>query len=346
MEDATHISVKVSNGQYNVSIGRGALKALPLELSRLNIPRVCVVSDSTVARLHWSGLSSVLPQGSVFFEFPYGESSKTPETVLKILNFLADNGFTRNDAVLAFGGGVTGDVAGFAASVYLRGIRVVQMPTTLLAAIDSSVGGKTGVDLPQGKNLMGSFWQPSAVICDTELLETLPQEDYLDGIAEALKCGVIGDEGLFGLLEECDDVRGIAGEIISPCVSLKARFVEMDEFDRGDRALLNFGHTIGHAVELASDYGISHGRAVGIGMVRMTRYAEKRGLCHDGLSNRIANVLKRHGLPTECDYSWAELKNGILHDKKRAASDMRIVYPLEIGHCVSRLVPTEELVEI
>lgn len=343
MEGTAHISVKTSGGQYGVAIGRGALVALPMELSRLNVSRVCVVSDSTVARLHWDKLASLLPSGSAFFEFPAGEANKTPENVLKILEFLADNGFTRNDAVLAFGGGVTGDVAGFAASVYLRGIRVIQMPTTLLAAIDSSVGGKTGVDLPQGKNLMGSFWQPSAVICDTSLLDTLPQEVYLDGIAEALKCGVIGDEGLFKRLETCDDCRVDVEQTIFQCVSLKARFVEMDEFDRGERALLNFGHTIGHAVELASGYGISHGHAVGIGMVRMTRYAEMRGFCQDCLSARIAAALKRLGLPVECDYGWSDLKAGILHDKKRSAGGIRIVYPLEIGHCVSRLVPQEEL---
>lgn len=343
MEGIQHISVKTSGGRYDVAIGHGARMALSDAISRIGASRACVVSDSTVAHLHWDKLRPLLPSGSAFVEFPAGERSKTPETLLAVLGALADNGLTRNDVVVALGGGVTGDVAGFAASVYLRGVFVIQMPTTLLAAIDSSVGGKTGVDLSQGKNLMGSFWQPSAVICDTEFLETLPQENFQDGVAEALKCGVIGDAELFDMLEECEDCRPIVDEVISRCVALKAGFVERDEFDRGERALLNFGHTIGHAVELASGYGISHGRAVGIGMVQMTRYAERRGFCSGDLSARIAAALKRHGLPTECDYAWSDLRNGVLHDKKRVASGIRIVYPEKIGKCVGRIVSPEEL---
>ena len=337
------IDVNTRTGVYQVRIGRGLLARLSQELeSALAGQRrpstIALVTESTVGPLHAEAVESALARFGarvIRLVFPAGESSKTLETVTGVLDFLAAHQVTRSDLVIALGGGVTGDLAGFAAAIYLRGIRVVQIPTTLLAAIDSSVGG----------NLCGAFWQPSLVLCDPNLLQTLPPEILHDGVAEAIKYGVIGDRPLFDLLanQPLDDHLE---EIIARCVASKAAIVARDEFDRGDRALLNFGHTFAHAIEKCSDFTISHGRAVGIGMVMIARLAFQQGWTPTNCATTIADALQRYGLPTTTDFTPAQLLPYLLGDKKRAGNQLTLVIPESIGHCVLRPIALEELINI
>ncbi|MBO4618867.1 MAG: 3-dehydroquinate synthase [Victivallales bacterium] len=343
------IEVKTKSGTYQVRIGRGLLEHLSGELEtalagQKRPSTIAVVTESNIAPLHLTATAEALaPFGTkvVQYVFPAGETSKHLGTVAEILNFLAENHVTRSDLVVALGGGVTGDIAGFAAAIYLRGIRVAQIPTTLLAAIDSSVGGKTGVDLPAGKNLCGAFWQPSLVLCDPDLLKTLPDEILHDGVAEAIKYGVIGDRPLFDLLA-CQNLDECLETVIEHCVASKADIVARDEFDRGDRALLNFGHTFAHAIEKCSGFAISHGRAVGIGMVMISQLAYQQGWTREECASAIADVLRRYDLPTATDFTSAQLLPYLLGDKKRAGNQLTLVIPESIGRCILHPIDVEE----
>ena len=347
------IEVKPRSGAYQVRIGRGLLGGLSAELEtalagQKRPSAIALVTESNVAPLHAAAAEAALrPFGArvVRHVFPAGESSKTLGTVAAVLDFLAANRITRSDLVVALGGGVTGDLAGFAAAIYLRGIRVVQIPTTLLAAIDSSVGGKTGVDLPAGKNLCGAFWQPSLVLCDPDLLKTLPRDILHDGVAEAIKYGVIGDKPLFDLLAT-QSLDNHLEDVIARCVASKAAIVERDEFDRGDRALLNFGHTFAHAIEKCSGFTISHGRAVGIGMVMIAQLAYQQGWTQEDCSRQIAAALHRYGLPAETAFTHAQLLPYLLGDKKRTGGQLTLVVPETIGRCVLHPIAVEKLQEI
>lgn len=343
LSSLAHIPVSCSGGAYQVSVGPGALELLPEAVAKSGARRVAVITDSTVGPLHLSRVLSFLPPDSPHFIFPAGEASKHLGTIGEMLDFLAREQLTRSDLVVALGGGVTGDMAGFTAAIYLRGISVLQLPTTLLAAIDSSVGGKTGVDLPQGKNLAGAFWQPRAVLCDTDLLSTLPRRILFDGVAEAVKYGVIRDAALFRLLATPGGFQENLRQVIARCVEIKAEIVAGDEFDRGERALLNFGHTLGHAVERESDFAISHGQAVAIGMVAVTRLAEERGWCEAGLHAQIAQALELYELPVELPYPWERLAEAMLHDKKRRGNELTLVVPECLGRCVLKTLPVAEL---
>ncbi|MBQ4480480.1 MAG: 3-dehydroquinate synthase [Victivallales bacterium] len=344
------IEVKTKSQTYQVRIGRGLLASLSGELEtalkgQKRPSTIALVTESNVAPLHLAtAVEALRPFGArvLQYVFPAGETSKNLDTVAGILNFLAENRVTRSDLVVALGGGVTGDIAGFAAAIYLRGVRVAQIPTTLLAAIDSSVGGKTGVDLPAGKNLCGAFWQPSLVLCDPNLLATLPKEILHDGVAEAIKYGVISDRPLFDLLAT-QNLDEYLEEVIAQCVASKAAIVARDEFDRGDRALLNFGHTFAHAIEKCSGFAISHGRAVGIGMVMISQLAYQQGWTREECAPAIADALQRYGLPTVTEFTPAQLLPYLLGDKKRAGNQLTLVIPETLGHCVLHPVPVEEL---
>jgi 3-dehydroquinate synthase len=262
------------------------------------------------------------------FIFPNGEASKNMDTVTKLLTFMADKGFTRGDLAVALGGGVTGDLCGFAASIYMRGLPYIQIPTTLLAAVDSSVGGKTGVDLGGGKNLAGAFYQPSAVFCDTGTFATLPREVFADGICEAVKYGCIADQALFSKILQNDidtlrkSTRAELEEIVETCVKIKRDIVERDEYDTGERQLLNFGHTAGHAAEALSGYTISHGRAVAMGMSLMAGEKERSWL---------AQVFQKYDVDLRCPYTAKELAQKALSDKKRKGGMITVVLISEIG---------------
>jgi 3-dehydroquinate synthase len=275
---------------------------------------------------------------------PHGEPSKNASNFITLLNFLAEAQLTRADAVIALGGGVVGDLAGFAASAYMRGIGFIQIPTTLLAAVDSSVGGKTAIDLDSGKNLAGSFYQPDLVLCDCTLLDTLSEDCYRDGLAEVIKYGVIADDTLFDMLTP--PVRLQIEEIIARCVTIKRDIVTIDEKEQGPRKLLNFGHTIGHAIESCSNYAISHGKAVAIGMAIISRASMKMGICDVATSSSIVALIKSFGLPVTTDFSVKELSIAALSDKKRSGHMITLVVPEQIGQCVLRETPISELAYI
>ncbi len=337
------VQVRASK-HYDVSIGKNILEGLGAQIRTLlgKDARVAVVTDDTVNTLHGGALEQALAGiGCVKFVFPAGEASKTISTYSALLEFLAKNQLTRTDAIVAFGGGVVGDLAGFAAATYLRGIPFIQVPTTLLAAVDSSVGGKTAVDLAAGKNLCGAFWQPELVLCDYTLLDTLPVEIFSDGMAEVIKYGMIRDENLFRRLHQ--PVRTDPEDVIAACVSIKRNIVQEDERDCGIRALLNFGHTAAHGIELCSDYQIPHGRAVAAGMVIASRGAHKLGLCGENVSEALCELLTLHDLPTACDFSPRQLADAALSDKKRSGGNITLILPEKIGHCIPYKIPVTHL---
>lgn len=306
----------------------------------ISAEKVAVITDSNVAPLYLERVSDSLRKGgfNVFCHvFPAGEGSKNLEVVAKMLSFLAECSFTRSDAVVALGGGVTGDMAGFAASIYMRGIDFVQIPTTLLAQIDSSVGGKTGVNLSAGKNLCGAFHQPRAVIIDPETLKTLPRRVYSDGMAEALKYGCILDRELFERI--ADKSIGIS-ELIFRCISLKRQVVEADERESGERMLLNFGHTAGHALEKHYGYSkLTHGEAVAVGMVTAALYGEREGLTAGGTADRIKSALDNYSLPFSDSAPASELAPIMLSDKKRGGDCINTVLLHEIGRSFIKKLP-------
>ena len=272
---------------------------------------------------------------------PNGEVSKNIENYIKILGFLSDNKLSRSDTLFALGGGMVGDIAGFAASTYLRGIRFVQIPTTLLAMVDSSVGGKTAVNLDSGKNQAGTFFQPDLVVCDPELLSSLPDDIFRDGCAEVVKYGVIADRRLFDMLKV--PLGPQLEEVIERCLTIKSRLVYEDELDTGPRQLLNFGHTFGHAVEKCSGYAVTHGKAVAIGMVMAAHIAEKMGICSSDCCRKIENMLTSFELPHKTGLSGTELLNAIISDKKRSLEEITLVLPEEIGSCVLKKTPVKDL---
>ena len=334
---------------YEVSIGGGLLHTCGQHLQEVLAPcHVAVITDSTVAPFYLEIVSASLRTAGFTvssYVFPAGEANKNLSTFSDILEFLAENRLTRTDCIVALGGGVPGDMAGFAAASYLRGIRCVQMPTTLLSAVDSSVGGKTAIDLKAGKNLAGAFLQPTAVLCDTDCLSTLPADVFADGAAEAMKTGVLSDESLFSLFET-GHLETAPAEVIARCVAYKAGVVERDEKEQNERRLLNLGHTIGHAIEKCSSYTIPHGHAVAAGLAIIARAAERLGWTQEPIAERIAACLAKNGLPTNTDYSAEALAHAASADKKRAGSDITLVIPKKIGVCELKKVPVTELLPI
>ena len=334
---------------YTVSVGGGLLHRCGEMLRGIMAPcHIAVISDSNVAPLYLDSVCAGLKDAGFAVSthvFPAGESNKNFETLSAMLEFLARSELTRSDCVAALGGGVTGDMAGFAAACYLRGIRYVQLPTTLLAAVDSSVGGKTAIDLKAGKNLAGAFMQPAAVLCDTDCLATLTPEIFADGAAEAIKTGVLCDETLFSLFEN-GTLTAAPAQVIARCVAYKAGVVERDEKELGERRLLNLGHTVGHAIEKCSDYSIPHGHAVAAGLAIIARAAEKLGWTDEPIAARISACLAANALPTGTSFSAQELTAAALHDKKRTGDCITLVIPKKIGLCELKTVPVTGLQDI
>ena len=331
-------NVHVAAGKpYDVLIERGLI-AEAGEILKGTLGKTCkaaILTDDTVDALYGQQVEYSLRQSGFEvcrFAMPHGEENKNLAIWATMLDFLAQNQLTRSDVIVALGGGVVGDMSGFAAASYLRGIRFMQIPTTLLAMVDSSVGGKTGLNLPSGKNLAGAFYQPVKVLCDPDTLWTLKPEQLADGVAEVIKYGVLGDEAMFELLKSGkwhDEMLSV----IEKCVRAKARLVEEDERDTGSRQLLNLGHTLGHAIERCSRYDISHGHAVAIGMVYAARLAEKMELCGDDVCARVKECLIANHLPVSAPYSAQELCSVALSDKKRTGGTMTFVLPQAIGQC-------------
>ena len=341
-------TIQVPTGKpYEVRIGQGLLSAVGDELlAALGAPcSVMIIADDQVADLYGESVQNALRETGFLpciHRFPHGETHKNLTTWTDMLCDLAKRQFTRTDAVLALGGGVTGDMAGFAAATYLRGIRFVQVPTSLLAMVDSSVGGKTGLNLPMGKNLAGAFYQPSVVLCDPSALETLPRDGLLEGVAEAVKTAVLGDAKMFSWFAAHTHMEHIE-DIIARCVAFKASLVTEDEFDRGKRQLLNLGHTLGHALEKLSNYQISHGKAVSIGMVYAARLSWWLGFCKESCLQEIESTLFGLDLPTAAPYPAAEILPIVLSDKKRTGNTINLVLPEKIGKCRLHAIPIEDL---
>lgn len=341
-------TVHVDTGKpYDIMIERGILDHCGEYVKALTqAEKALVVTDTNVApHYQWRILNSLEQQGihTKAFLFPAGEESKHLGTISDIYKTLADFRMTRKDIIIALGGGVCGDMAGFAAATYLRGIDFVQVPTSLLAQVDSSVGGKTGVDLPQGKNLVGAFHQPIAVLIDPDTLNTLPDRFIADGMAEVIKYGCIKDAAFFENLETEDALSHIDG-VIETCVSIKRDVVSRDEREAGERMLLNFGHTLGHAIEKIYNFtGITHGMAVAIGMVLIARAGEAHGVTAPGTADRIKSLCEKYQLPTADRAGFAEMAQAAQGDKKTAGSRINLVLLKTIGESFILQLPLEEL---
>lgn len=298
--------------------------------------KIMIISDDNVFPLYGEKLVNVLDQYECYtLVLPHGESTKNFQTLPIIYDALLKAKISRSDLIIALGGGVMGDLVGFAASSYMRGVKLIQIPTSLLAQVDSSVGGKVAVDLPQGKNLVGAFYHPKMVLIDPEVLETLPEHFIQDGMGEVIKYGCIKDAELFERLNAHDsfeELKPELPEIIARCVDIKRIVVENDQFDFGERMLLNFGHTLAHTIEQHFHYEReSHGEAVGIGMYQITKIAEEKGLTEAGCAEKIKEVLEKYGLPIACGVDMEVLTDAIKLDKKNLNDHLNVVLLRSIG---------------
>lgn len=345
--------MKLSANTYQIYIENGALARVG-EIARDIFPKSCrvvVVSDDNVYPHYGKAVEDALSvcgfDVAPSFVFPHGEASKNMTTLEKLLNHIADCSLTRTDVLFALGGGVVGDITGFAAAVYLRGIRYVQLPTSILAASDSSVGGKTAVDLTSGKNQAGAFHEPSLVVFDPTVLDTLHPLYFADGMAEVIKYGFINDLPLLDLLSEKNASEHME-EVIAMCVRDKIDVVSRDLRDNGIRQCLNLGHTVGHAVEALSDYTVPHGHAVAIGMASITRAFVKRGKCPAETLTLLLALLEKYDLPSEIPSGFTpnRLFEAALHDKKRRGGTITLVVPTDTGKSELIEFPTDELLSI
>ncbi len=338
------VLVSLGTRSYPILIKNGLLKDCgQYFLEHMGKSKVAVITDSHVAPLYLDQVLNSLQDAGLSccsVVLPAGEKTKCAECLMELYAFFSEHGISRTDAVIALGGGVIGDLAGFAAATWMRGIRYCQIPTTLLAQVDSSVGGKVAIDLPQGKNLVGAFHQPSLVLCDPEVLNTLPDEFWCDGLGEVVKYGCIHDEALFSMLEEAAPygrhaLMKIMETILEHCIGAKAEIVSMDELDTGLRMTLNFGHTLAHAIETCQHYeGLHHGQAVSIGMYAITSLSEAKGITQFQTTDRLVRLLKALGLPWALpDIPGEQLMYAMQLDKKHTGSILHMIVLDHIGSC-------------
>ncbi len=346
------LSVELTNHQYDIQIERHLLKDCGKWAASLWQPqRVAIITDSVVAPLY----AEMVQQSLEAYDFqvstlvvPAGEASKSLEEAANLYDQLAENGFTRSDGIIALGGGVIGDLAGFVASTYMRGVHFLQIPTTLVAQVDSSIGGKTAVNTRNAKNLVGTFSQPDGVLIDPEVLQTLDDRRVREGIAEIIKSAAIADPALWELLVTLKDefeLRDRAEEVIIPSLKVKRKVVEEDEFDNGSRLTLNFGHTIGHAIENTAGYGVvSHGEGVAVGMVMISTHAEASGQMPKGTTEQLIQMLEKFHLPTHLDHLNTEaIYQAITHDKKARGTQIKIILLEKIGQAKIVSIPIETI---
>lgn len=347
------VTVKNSK-EYSVHVECGILEDCgTLVREACGGQKILIVSDENVYLIYGEKVTEMLETSGYsvcHYVIAPGEKSKNIENLSKILSFLAQNEFTRSDVLCTLGGGVVGDLGALAAGMFNRGIKLAAIPTSLLAMVDSSVGGKTAIDLPEGKNLAGMFYQPDVVICDPTVLKTLPYEFMKDGFAEVIKYGVIKSEGLFEKLFNIDlnsfaEHKELAESIISECVSIKSKVVCEDEYDNGIRQILNFGHTIGHCIELLSNYEIPHGTAVSIGMVSITKSCNEKNICTADSYDRLTELIEKHGMAKTLPFEKSEIVKSALHDKKRKGDMITLVLPKNIGSCELRKISIDEISE-
>lgn len=341
------LRVNIPSREYDITIGENLFeKSGELLKEYVCGKKVCIISDSNVFPLYGKTVEESLKKagGEVFsLVVKAGEEAKCFENLEYLCREIIRRDFTRSDSIIALGGGVVGDLTAFVASVVLRGVNLIQMPTTILSQVDSSVGGKTAVNIPEGKNLVGTFYQPKRVIIDTNTLKTLPEREVACGMAEIIKYAAIRDEKLGEkLLEESFDMK----EVIKRCCEIKAEIVENDELDRGERMLLNFGHTIGHAVENYTGYGTySHGAGVAIGMCVITKWSEREAISEKGTYDMIKTLCEKYNLPTEID-DLEKMIPAAMHDKKRSGGKINIVLVKRMGESYTEKVDVEKLYEI
>jgi 3-dehydroquinate synthase len=333
---------KKSLSSYEICIGNSIGDRMALLISKNHkAGRHIVITDSNADRLHGQKLLAGLKGVGLnvdLIEFPAGEASKNINTALDIVAKLLDLGADRNSMLLAFGGGVVGDMVGFIASVFMRSIPYIQIPTTLLAQVDSSIGGKTAIDLPSGKNLLGTFYQPQAVFADLSYLATLPEREFNNGLAEVIKYGIIDDERIFRLLEEnMEQVQrkdsALLLKLVESCCRIKKSIVEIDEKEQGLRRILNYGHTLGHALEAQSNFSITHGEGVALGMIAAALISENSGYLESGSRERIGNLIRKSGLPYRIpqDLSTEGIISRLKMDKKKEGDIIHFVLLKKIG---------------
>lgn len=337
-----HLSLQGSTSTSDIYIGAGVFQQTAKRVAEKFKPaRIHVVTDSNVAPLYLKELCAEFPLNITTTVIPAGEEYKNLDTVAGIYANMSKAELTRSDLVIALGGGVVGDITGFAAATYLRGIHVCQIPTTLLSQVDSSVGGKTGVDLAQGKNLVGAFYQPELVMIDTDILTSLPERIFNDGMAEVIKYGCISNPTILELIAE-PDFKSNMEQIVYESVRIKRDVVQQDEHDTSLRMILNFGHTIGHAAEKVGHFTeLSHGQAVAIGMVQAAKLGAALG--EADLTEQIVAACKAHDLPTELPYPTEDIYTALLHDKKRTADTMNFILVHPLGKAVIHKIPLEQL---
>ena len=338
------LTLKGTNGVSEIHIENGLLSRAAAVIGETFSPsRIHIVSDSTVAPLYLQKLEQQFTLPVTHTVIPAGEEHKRLSTVEGIYHDLLANGMTRKDLIVALGGGVVGDITGFAAATFLRGVSLCQIPTTLLAQVDSSVGGKTGVDMPEGKNLVGAFYQPRLVLIDPSVLTTLPEQTFADGMAEVVKYGYISNRDILDMVSAPDYKQNIES-IICECVKIKRDVVTIDEHDTGLRMILNFGHTIGHAAEKLGNYvDLTHGQAVAVGMVAAMRLSAFLG--NENLTGRLIDILKHIGLPTELKYDREDIYRSLLSDKKKFGATVNFILVREPGRAEITPIDAEKLHE-
>ena len=339
------IVVTLGERSYPITIASGLFNEPASFLPLKSGEQVMLVTNETLAPLYLDKVRGVLEQAGVNVDsviLPDGEQYKSLAVLNTVFTALLQKPHGRDTTLVALGGGVVGDLTGFAASTYLRGIGFIQIPTTLLAMVDSSVGGKTAIDLPAGKNLAGTFYQPWLVLCDPACLDSLPDEIFRDGCAEVIKYAVLGNAPFFEELNRTPP-RTHLEHIIETCVRMKRDIVAQDEFDRGQRQLLNLGHTFGHGIEACSGFAVSHGSAVAIGMAMIVRSAAQLGLCTAGTRDAVLALLRQYGLPVDCAYPVEQMLGTILHDKKASGGSINLIVPTAVGSCEIRKTPASEI---
>ena len=347
------VHVSAASRSYDVHVGAGVLGEVgAIARAAAGGSCCCVITETNVGPLYADEVEGSLAAAGYAvagrLTFPAGEEHKTLATLGALLEGLAERELTRDDVVVALGGGVTGDMGGLAAALYLRGVRVVQVPTSLLAMVDSSVGGKTAVDLAAGKNLVGAFWQPAAVVADVRCLRTVPRDLLVDSVGEVVKHAVLADPALLGDLTgrplvagEPDEARLV--DVVAKNVSIKRDVVDADERESGIRQTLNLGHTIGHAIEAASGFALGHGSCVAAGLSVVARASARAGWCPDDVADAIVRCVAAQGLPTGTDVPLDELMRYVAHDKKRHDDSVNLVVPERLGAARVRRVPLVDL---
>ena len=336
------------NTPYEILIDAGILSECGVYVRKVtSAKKALIICDTNVFPLYGGTVKKSLEENGfkVFSHvFTAGEASKNLDTVSGMIKAMCEAELSRTDIVIALGGGVVGDMAGFASAIYLRGIDFIQIPTTLLSQVDSSVGGKTGCDLSFGKNLIGAFHNPRLVLIDPTTIETLPARYKNDGIGEIIKYGLIKSEKLFDTLLNCNSIDDVLTDVIFECVDIKRQVVENDFTEKGERMLLNFGHTIGHAIEKYQNFeGLAHGEAIGVGMLIITKAAETAGLTEQGTKEKIEKVLNKFSLPTSAGVKNKELVEIMLYDKKRRGDNINLVLIEKVGKSFVKEMPIKDL---